>query len=106
MRAVERLVFRPPTRRAPQRRRRLWIAMREKQRRTQRPEMKRPARSRSATSCGAQMRQRSFEVSARERSARGVLIQDVREHIELESLQRDGVRLTKTSTLVEREVEL
>jgi hypothetical protein len=54
----------------------------------------------------AEVRERGFEVAFRERGARGVLIQDVGEDIELEGLLRDVVRLAEAPVLEERKVEL
>ena len=52
------------------------------------------------------MRESRFEIAARDRRARGVLIEDVGEDVELEGLERDGMRLPEAPSLVEREIEL
>ena len=68
--------------------------------------MKGPARSGAPSRRGSQVPEGGVEIAGRERGARGVLMQHVREHVELDRLQRDLVRGVELSDLELRQIEL
>ena len=106
VRAIERPISRAPARGATERGRGLGVALRQEERAAERPEVERAARGGAASCGGAEVGERGVEIAAGERGAGRVLVQHVRQDIELERLQRDRVRLAEVATLVEREVEL
>ncbi len=68
--------------------------------------MERPARSGAAARRSTKVRQRDVELSVGERSPCGILIENVRQDIELDGLHRHGVRLLEVPSLIQREIEL